>query len=1165
MKQFIKKTGLALLLASITTVSAWADDVEIYFNTSSVTDAGDPLVMFSIDWRPSLTAQMCNFAVDVSECGWDADINAAFSADDLADTNIQFFELLRAALRVVLDEVDGVKVGLMLNHAHVNGCEGNDSSNSACSNGGYIAMGFQSVDGVASTTGGDDVLLAKLAAIPLPQGNLSHKYQGAELYFEFFRYLTGQGIYNGHVGYVDYDDGCDKDNLDDNTDPSPSCTEAEDDDYPDISWDATHDPSNPNTAPYSVENATHDTYISPFTDAGTECSGVYAINLMFGVSQQENDSDDAIDETKANGGMDQLGISNSTPFLDTIDWMYADIGGNRDLADGTYGSAPDRTGDQNVTSYFLYNGNVANTMNAYASAGGTTEAIEVSDDPSAMVDTLINIFESIKRQNSTFEAPAVTVNSYSSLTHRDELYYALFSPEETGDWPGNLKKYKLIEVPIDEDGDGITDYFNTTVGDQNEIPAVAEQSELFLPTACSYWTDCTTVDRSEPADGEADPDGDQIDWGGAAEELTNSRNILTDVAGSMVEVHEDTSAITAYMLGVTSATIATDMDGDSDYDNDDIVAQRQRLLRLARGVDPDTPTTALQTLGDPIHSRPSVIEYDAKLTEIAACEADPDCEEVRPDLAIAMATNEGYFHLFNEDTGAEYFAYIPEDLLPLVGKINGPIAEATIAEGGTAEGPNRFNTYGLDASPVIWSYDFDENAIIDHANDHVWAFLAQRRGGRNLYALDITNRNAPTLKWKIEGGAGDFVLLGQTWSEPAKAVIMISGEPTPVLIFGGGYDDGQDDAYSQSDTVGRAIYVVNADTGALIWTISAGSADLNIPEMDSSIPAKVRLLDIDNDYIVDRLYAVDIVGRIFRVDFDTTTDEANTAIYGGGMIASLYEPLTGTCTETAPTTVDGVLVAQSCHRRFYNAPDIALMVGYPLSPYIQIAVGSGYRAFPVTVTGIQNRFYVTYDSNVVGQLPTDHYGTTGTYVNDQGITVDKEYHWTEADNYTDVTTIPDTSATLGDATTTATAALTAIDNHGWFFDMDSTKNEHVLTESVTLQGYTFFSTYLRDPDAVDECSVDLGQGRLYIVNAFNGLPAAALAGDKAILAEADSVTSADRHMNLDRTGIAADPLVVFRENSEGKIDPTLIVGSDVLESELLEEDSYSKTWWIDVD
>ena len=52
-----------------------------------------------------------------------------------------FFDVLRGAMRKVFDPLEGVQVGLMVNHDHNNNCEG--FGRTGCSNGGYIAMGFE--------------------------------------------------------------------------------------------------------------------------------------------------------------------------------------------------------------------------------------------------------------------------------------------------------------------------------------------------------------------------------------------------------------------------------------------------------------------------------------------------------------------------------------------------------------------------------------------------------------------------------------------------------------------------------------------------------------------------------------------------------------------------------------------------------------------------------------------------------------------------------------------------------------------------------------------------------------------------------------------------------------------------------------------------------------
>ncbi len=921
-------------------------------------------------------------------------------------------------------------------------------------------------------------------------------------------------------------------------------------------------------------------YESPFTNSDYECSSVYAINFMFGVANQEDDSDDAITESKANDGMAGINISGRYNNLGSlIEWLN-----DNDMADGTSasptGPAIDNggsdiflEGNQNVTSYFLYKGNVQNTMDGYAVKGGTGQAIEVTDDPEELIESLTSVFEEILRQNSTFEAPAVTVNSYTRLTHLDELFFALFGPEETPDWPGNLKKYKLGSIGIDTDGDGDIDEYVVRIEDSAGNEAIDQNTALFKVTSCSYWSNCS-IDRDD--DGSVDADGDTVAWGGAAEEQTvaetsgNARLVYTDTSAdtatnvTLVDLHEDTSTITAAMLGISTVAdaanniiSATDIDGDDnadtigdddpggdgDVDSIDVATQRERLLQLGRGLEYGSSDTPLQTLGDPIHSRPSVIVYNDDVTRGQA--NDPSTPGENPDLAIAMTTNEGYLHLIDAADGSEFFAFMPKEELTLLKTTHGPEA----FDGGA--GGSRFGSYGLDGSPVVWRHDDNDDGIIDtsiDADDSVYIYLTQRRGGRNTYALDITNKTSPELKWKILGGTTTgFTELGQTWSEPQLATIKVSGNPTKVLVFGGGYDTTQDSSYSRSDTVGRAIYVVNADTGALIWTISDGSSDLSITQMDSSIPADVKTLDADEDGYMDRIYAVDVVGRLFRIDFDNST--TSTTIHGGGMVASLYDE---TCVEDAP--VAGV--ARDCHRRFYNSPDVAVMVGYPVSPYVQIAVGSGFRAHPVTVTGIQDRFYVAFDTNVIDAVDIGDYSS--------------EYHWQEETNIIDVTAIDQTTPTGDDtaydvAESSAQAALLANDVHGWFIDMDDSLHEQVLSESVTVQGKIIFTTYLRDDTQANVCEPNLGQGRIYVLGAFNGLPVADLYTGT-LAGELATVTEGDRFKNLDRSGIPSDPLVVFREDSEGNIVPTVVVTTELpLPPGILGQNLFSKTWWIDVD
>ena len=88
------------------------------------------------------------------------------------------------------------------------------------------------------------------------------------------------------------------------------------------------------------------------------------------------------------------------------------------------------------------------------------------------------------------------------------------------------------------------------------------------------------------------------------------------------------------------------------------------------------------------------------------------------------------------------------------------------------------HTYGLDATPVIGISDVNRDGTIDPATDFVGAIIAQRRGGDNMYALDLTptailtatsSTLVPKFLWHISPAKAGYSRLGQTWSEIGRA------------------------------------------------------------------------------------------------------------------------------------------------------------------------------------------------------------------------------------------------------------------------------------------------------------------------------------------------------------------------------------------------------------
>src|SRR5690606_14371729 len=142
--------------------------------------------------------------------------------------------------------------------------------------------------------------------------------------------------------------------------------------------------------------------------------------------------------------------------------------------------------------------------------------------------------------------------------------------------------------------------------------------------------------------------------------------------------------------------------------------------------------------------------------------------------------------------------------------------------------------------------------------------------------------------WQINDSTTGFGELAQTWSQPRYARVRIGENVKDVLIFGGGYDTDQDsaDIYTEDDE-GRAVYMVDAKTGALLWWAgpTGSGADLILADLESSIPSEVRLIDMNTDGLADRMYVGDTGGRIFR--FDIINGEDADDLVKGGMIAAL--------------------------------------------------------------------------------------------------------------------------------------------------------------------------------------------------------------------------------------------------------------------------------------
>jgi type IV pilus assembly protein PilY1 len=537
-------------------------------------------------------------------------------------------------------------------------------------------------------------------------------------------------------------------------------------------------------------------------------------------------------------------------------------------------------------------------------------------------DELVAIFQAVitkaLKVNTTFSSPAVSVNAFNRSTHLDDLYFTLFKPHATKNaWSGNLKKYK-IKFATDATTKKVTPF----IADSTNSPAVDADTGFFGNWSRSYWS--TVVD------------GKLVEEGGAASKMPDPRKVYT-ITGDMTDddangvfvtavsdltnaVNEvaDTNELTDALLGIGGlASILNDAAGDP-------IPYRNTLINWAAGMDVfsrygalDTSDDARLNMGDPLHAEPALVQYGQT--------ADGD-----PVLTAFVATNDGYLHAIDADTGIEKFSFIPQELLTQLPRV--------------MENNGGEKSYGLDGSVVAWIKDDAKDGIDagatgadPAAGDHVYLYFGMRRGGRNIYALNVTDPDSPALMWVIKGGQGDYANLGETWSTVNVRKVKDGATEKTVLVFGGGYDATQDNASVRTvDGVGNTVYIADAATGAKLW--SASHAD-----MDYSIPARVLPVDVSSDGFIDRLYAADMGGQVFRFDINNNNGSALSASITGGRVADLAGD------------------DEANARRFYYPPDVAL-IDAPDGAYHALVLSSGFRAHPLNKT-IHDRIYMIKDRN----------------------------------------------------------------------------------------------------------------------------------------------------------------------------------------------------------
>jgi type IV pilus assembly protein PilY1 len=946
-----------------------ADDIDIFLGTSGGT-ADAPNIVFLIDNSPNWSRAAQHWP----------DNNGIQGAAELG--------AIQSELQAIMTQPTPhpVNMGLALLTSYA----GTTASGSIPgTGGGYIRFGVRDMTNAANNTALQNILGGIKNNITDPSEKLSGMASKDEdaAFYEIYKYLSGLPVFTGPYG-SSYAAQNAKVDVSGNADPFSAAGQGL-------------------TSAFAVADGV---YQSPLSSA-QPCAKTYIIYIANNANNTGSIGQHAYQPTVA----DANPALTATTGLDT----WTDEWTRFLNANGVI--VPSGNNNGSVVTYILdaykdqQNVGYSNSLrNAAIKGGGTYLKVGSQAEIASAIATILAEIQAV---NTTFASASLPINATNRAQEDNQVFIPMFRPDAKARplWMGNLKEYKLIDVAG-----------STNLGDASNpaIPAVNLLTGFPTPCAISFWTTdsgaywnnvtetpapkgtCPTTSYDPYSDA---PDGPIVEKGGVAEVIRKGNNppatntaptwavnrtvyTLAGLSGSSLTAFNTTST----GLPATLLNFILGQDVNDENNNSNLTESRASLH------------------GDAIHSRPLPVDYGSTT-----------------GVTIYYGSNDGMLRAVNAATGAERWAFVPPEFYnpaPALAPATPTGFARLMYNSPDIDYPNM--PAGITPTPVRKDYYFDGSIGLYQSagNSNVWIYPTMRRGGRMIYAFDVTNPASPTFKWKAgcpylssdTGCTSGMSSIGQTWSIPVAASSVL-GYDGPVLVVGGGYDSCEDAntaTPSCTSPKGAGVYVLDANTGAVISFFST----------TRSVAADVALIAVANAGVVDHAYAVDTGGNIYRIDFAATKSD---------------------------WAMNRVAYTNGAGRKFLYPPALLAAPG----GQVYLALGSGDREHPLqsqyTYSAVLNRFYVYRDSLA---------STTATNLDDA----------TFMDDFTTATTC----STPG--------VLPASSTKGWFMDLNQYgQGEQTVTSAVIAAGMVAFSTNRPIPPSQGTCSTQLGEAHGYWVNLFN--------------------------------------------------------------------------------
>lgn len=448
------------------------------------------------------------------------------------------------------------------------------------------------------------------------------------------------------------------------------------------------------------------------------------------------------------------------------------------------------------------------------------------------------------------------------------------------------------------------------------------------------------LDSTDALEAGAVPFWSAKDWAGPSDKpnyIANTDRKIYTYLGSSSDLADSSNR-----FGASNALLTAEVLGNPTHSVSQIIDYVRGADVFDEDGDGDTAENRDSILGDVLHSQPLAVTYRL-----------PDDSS---ETVVFFGANDGMLHALLDSevdadgdetlSGIELWAFIAPDQLHRLKNL--------------VEGVD--HQFFIDASPKVYVRDVNGDGVVDAgAGDQVILICGERQGGTGYFALDITDPQAPQFLWRINqandasalglplGAAPDSFIpaLGQTWSEPAFAVVKTADDDetrTPVFFIGGGY--------TPDNSAGKAVLAIRVDDGSVLRIWENGVS--GISHMNYSIPSNVAVVDENDNGFADKLYVGDVGGQLWRIGRFTDDEDSPLPFPEADENMNDWEPhilfKAGIPGETL-----GV-------RKFFFPPSVALEKEYDL-----LFIGAGDVDDPCNPTS-SDRIFAIKDANGLGTM-----------------------------------------------------------------------------------------------------------------------------------------------------------------------------------------------------